>query len=196
MIRIQERINKQVPGETSFYISFEYDRDVVATVKSLPSASFNKKTTEWEIPISSLSEAIDTLCPLDDLQIDLIKYQERKDKKFKLSKYKTTPFDYQLDGIQYGLNHDKWLLLDSPGLGKTLQLIYLAQELKNRNKIEKCLIICGINTLKTNWKKEIQKHSDLSCMILGERVNTKGRTVFEGVPYRLNQLNNKIILYQ
>jgi SNF2 family DNA or RNA helicase len=29
-------------------------------------------------------------------------------------------------------------------------------------------------------------------MILGERVNTKGRTVFEGVPYRLNQLNNKI----
>ena len=192
MIRIQEGINKQVPGETSFYISFKYDKDVVAAIKTLPSASFNKKTTEWEIPISSLSEAIDTLCPLDDLQIDLIKYQERKDKKFKLSKYKTTPFDYQLEGIQYGLNHDKWLLLDSPGLGKTLQLIYLAQELKNRNKIEKCLIICGINTLKTNWKKEIQKHSDLSCMILGERVNTKGRTVFEGVPYRLNQLSNKI----
>jgi SNF2 family DNA or RNA helicase len=192
MIRIQERTNKQVPGETSFYISFKYDKDIVAAIKSLPSASFNKKTTDWEIPISSLSEAIDTLSSLDDLQIDLIKYQERKDKKFKLSEYKTTPFDYQLDGIQYGLNHDKWLLLDSPGLGKTLQLIYLAQELKNRNKIEKCLIICGINTLKTNWKKEIQKHSSLSSMILGERINSKGRTVFEGVPYRVNQLNNPI----
>lgn len=192
MIKIQERINKQVPGETSFYISFKYDKDVVAAIKTLPSASFNKKTTDWEIPISSLSEAIDTLSTLDDLQIDLIKYQERKDKKFKLSKYKTTPFDYQLDGIQYGLNHDKWLLLDSPGLGKTLQLIYLAQELKNRNKIEKCLIVCGINTLKTNWKKEIQKHSNLSSMILGERINSKGRTVFDGVPYRINQLNNPI----
>ena len=54
------------------------------------------------------------------------------------------------------------------------------------------MILCGINTLKTNWKKEIQKHSNLSCTILGERVNKKGKVVYEGVPQRLAQLKHKI----
>jgi len=47
-----------------------------------------------------------------------------------VTKLKTKPFDYQLEGINYGINHDKWLLLDSPGLGKTLQVIYIAESLK------------------------------------------------------------------
>ena len=64
------------------------------------------------------------------------------------NQYPTPPFEHQLDGIKYGLNHDKWLLLDEPGLGKTLQVIYLAEELKAQENIEHCLIICGINTLK------------------------------------------------
>ena len=59
-------------------------------------------------------------------------YCMEEDKIYKLSKYKTKPFSYQEEGIQFGLNHDKWLLLDPPGLGKTLQLIYLAEELKKR----------------------------------------------------------------
>ena len=73
------------------------------------------------------------------------------------------------EGIQYGLNHDKWLLLDAPGLGKSLQLIYLAQEIKKRDSIEHCLIICGVNGLKYNWRKEIKKHSDEGAFILGTR---------------------------
>jgi hypothetical protein len=36
------------------------------------------------------------------------------------TEFKTQPFDYQLEGIEYGLNHNNWLLLDAPGLGKTL----------------------------------------------------------------------------
>lgn len=192
MITIQERKNTKVPGTTSLYISFPYNKDIVEGIKTTPMYVFDKKTYEWEVPVTSLANLVEVLSPYDEIQLDLLEYKEHKEKSYTLDTYKTTPFSYQEEGIQYGLNHDKWLLLDAPGLGKTLQLTYLAQELKQRKGIEHCLIICGINTLKTNWKKEIQKHSDLSCMILGERVNTKGRTVFEGVPYRLNQLNNPI----
>lgn len=192
MIIFEERKTNKIPGLTSIFITFNYNKDIIDIIKSTGFYNYDNKTHEWELPITSLQYLIENLSSIDDIEINLLKYNENTDKIFDLSTYKTKPFDYQLEGIQYGLNHDKWLLLDAPGLGKTLQLIYLAEELKKRDNIQHCLIICGINTLKTNWKKEIQKHSNLSCMILGERVNSKGKTIFEGVPYRLNQLNNKI----
>lgn len=71
-------------------------------------------------------------------------------------------------------------------------MIYLAQELRRLGEIEHCFIICGINTLKINWKKEVEKHSNLSCKILGERVNKKGRYLIGSVEDRLEDLKNKI----
>lgn len=192
MIILEERKNTKIPGTTSLYISFPYNKEIIDNLKTTQMYYYDDKLHEWEVPITSLAEIVDLLSPIDDIQMNFLNANDKKEKTFKLDTYKTKPFSYQEDGIQYGLNHDKWLLLDAPGLGKTLQLTYLAQELKNRKNIQHCLIICGINTLKTNWKKEIKKHSNLSCMILGERVNSKGKTVFEGVSYRLNQLNNPI----
>ena len=102
--------------------------------------------------------------------------------------WKSSPYEYQKEGIEYGLNHDKWLLLDMPGLGKTLQMIYLAEELKAQDKIEHCLIICGIASLRDNWRKEIQKHSNESCVIIGERINKNGNRVWETINKRAEQL--------
>ena len=192
MILIQERKNKKMPGMSSLFVSFQYNPTIIEIIKQTQMFNYDKDTKEWEVPVTSLSELLVKLTDVDEIKLEFLDTKEKKDKTFKLSDYQTKPFDYQLDGIQYGLNHDKWLLLDAPGLGKTLQLTYLAKELKERKNIEHCLIICGINTLKTNWKKEIKKHSDLSAMILGERVNTKGNTVYEGVSYRVDQLNKPI----
>ena len=192
MTVIQERKSSKIPGGTSLFIRFDYHKALVDCVKKANVFNFNKEELEWEVPVTFLSEFLDTATYIDDIQLELLKDKGKKHKVVELGTYKTAPFDYQLEGIKYGIEHNKWLLLDSPGLGKTLQLMYLAKELKEKENIEHCLIICGINTLKSNWKKEIQKHSDLSCMILGERVNRKGKTVIEGVQYRLNQLKEKI----
>ena len=78
------------------------------------------------------------------------------------------------------------------GLGKSLQAIYLAEELYNKGKIEHCLIICGVNTLKYNWKKEINRHSKLSCVIIGEKTLKNGKTVIGSVSERKDHLKNKI----
>ena len=192
MIHIEERQTVKLPGLTSLFVSFNYKKEIVDEIKLLDNTIYDKETKEWEIPIHQLSEFIDRCCSYDDITIDTLPEVTREDKVFELMPYKTQPFDYQRDGIQYGLNHNSWLLLDPPGLGKTLQTICIAQELKERNGIEHCLIICGINTLKTNWKNEIEKHSNLSCRILGERINRKGRLVIDGIPNRLKQLNEKI----
>lgn len=67
-----------------------------------------------------------------------------------ITNYSMQPYPYQIEGIKYGLNHTNWLLLDEAGLGKTYQIIHIAEELYRQGKIKHCLIICGINNLKHN----------------------------------------------
>jgi hypothetical protein len=63
--------------------------------------------------------------------------------------FKTKPYDHQIDGLNFGLTHDKWLLGDEQGLGKTKQVIDIATA-KKLSGAERCLIICGVNGLKWN----------------------------------------------
>ena len=195
MILIEERTPKKFPGNTSFFLSFNYNKVIIDEVKLLEFTAYDPETKEWEVPITELHEVIDRLCLYDDIQIKILPDSKiRKSPEIDTSLYKTTPFSHQIEAIQYGLNkdHNNWLLLDAPGLGKTLSIICLAKELKERYGLQHCLILCGINTLKFNWKSEIEKHSNLSCRILGQRVNKRGRLVIDGINERLKQLKQPI----
>ena len=98
-----------------------------------------------------MAQLLDLLCEIDDITINFIPYKPKNYIKPKLiQNYRTKPFNYQLEGIEYGLTHNKFLLLDKMGTGKTLQSIYIAEELKQSKQIEHCLILCGINSLKAN----------------------------------------------
>lgn len=193
MIRLEEKQTKKLPGKTSIFVDFEYKPELVDVMHQVPNAIFHKKDKMWEAPLTELSRLLNYLHNYDD--IDLIMLEDKpkhKDRVYSLLDYKTTPYDYQLDGIQFGMNHDKCLILDQPGLGKTMQCIYIAQERYHKGEIEHCLVVCGLNTLKFNWKKEIEQHSDLSAKILGERINRKGKLVVDGVDTRLQQLKEPI----
>lgn len=193
MIKLEEKQTKKLPGKTSIFVDFEYKTELVDVMHQVPNAIFHKKDKVWETPLTELSRLITFLHNYDDIDLIMLKDKpKQEDKVYSLLDYKTTPYDYQLDGIQFGLNHDKCLILDQPGLGKTLQCIYIAQERYAKGEIEHCLIVCGLNTLKFNWKKEIEQHSDLSVKILGERINRKGKLVVDGVDTRLQQLKDPI----
>lgn len=193
MIKLEEKQTKKLPGKTSIFVDFEYKAELVDVMHQVPNAIFHKKDKLWETPLTELSRLITFLHNYDDIDLIMLKDKpKQEDRVYSLLDYKTTPYDYQLDGIQFGLNHDKCLILDQPGLGKTIQCIYIAQERYYKDEIEHCLIVCGLNTLKFNWKKEIEQHSDLSAKILGERINRKGRLVVDGVDTRLQQLKEPI----
>ena len=193
MIHIEEKQTNKLPGKTSLFVESSYNPLIVETIKQCDVFNYNKKTTTWEVPLTSLSFLLERLSQIDDIELILLKDEHKKEYEiYPLSDYKTTPYQYQIDGIEYGMNNSKWLLLDAPGLGKTLQLIYLAQELKKKENIEHCLIICGLNTLKNNWKDEIHKHSDMSCMILGERKTKNGKNRIGSVKERLEDLKGPI----
>lgn len=196
MIYLQEQCPPyKLPGRTSFFITFNYNADIVSTIKKIPNAVYHKKLTTWEIPATSLAKAIQYLYNIDEITIRFIKESPgipKKEIKLNYNTYKTMPFKYQEEGIIFGLSRDKCLLLDAPGLGKTLQTTLIAQERKQRGLINHCLIICGLNSLKFNWKNEIETHSDLSCRILGQRINRKGNLVIGSIKDRLEELKNPI----
>ena len=193
MIKIEERIQQKIPGKTTLFVSFPYSKELVDIIKTCTPCNYDKKSFTWEIPTTRLSKFVNMARSYDSVELSLMKPKISKpDKDFDIGPFKTTPYKYQVEGIQYGLNHDNWLLLDAPGLGKTLQMICLAEERKKRNNIEHCLIVCGLNTLKTNWEKEIHKHSNLDCVILGKKVNRKGKVYYGSIADRLEQLKQPI----
>ena len=194
MIKVEEKLNSKIPGTSSLYVQFDYSKEIVDALKNCVTVGdFNKKTLTWEVPVTDLASLIQSLSLFDSIDLTLLPDKEEPiSKPIELSSFKTTPFPYQEEGIKYGLQHDNWLLLDAPGLGKTLQMLYLALELKRAGKIEHCLIICGVNTLKFNWKREIEKHTDEKCYILGQRISRTGKFSIGSVNDRLEDLKKPI----
>lgn len=192
MIKIEERIPKKCPGLTSLFITFDYSPTIVSLVKQIDGAVYDKKTTSWEIPVVGLQKFLDSVTELDDVELKLLKPSSVSKKKFRLRKYKTAPFEHQKQAIEFGLNNPRFILNDAPGLGKTATMIHLAEELKTRENLKHCLVVCGINALKSNWAKEIAKHSDLDAVIIGHRITKTGKTVVATVKERIEQLKSKI----
>ena len=194
MITITEKTPIKISGISSLFITFSYNADIITTLKNCDKYNYDAKTHTWEVPINSLAYLLDELTYYDDITLILQKDNNKVRLYPKLvDKYKTKPFKHQMEGIEWGLNLDNGgLLLDDPGLGKTLQMIYLAEELKEQKGLEHCLIICGINTLKGNWKAEIEKHSNLDCRVIGEKISKKGRITYSSIKERAKELKEEL----
>lgn len=198
MIRITEiSPPRKISGLSSFCINFDFNQAIVDSLKGLPTYYYHKKDYTWEVPINCLSQVLESLTFIDDIQLTLLpdKVSNPNQIDFKLTeaeidRFRYKPFQHQIDGINFGLDpdHTKWLLLDSMGLGKSNEIIWYAETLKRRGIIEHCLIICGVDSLRQNWKKEIQKFSTESCMVLGEKVSKKGKVSYASIDARAKQL--------
>ena len=200
MIEIKEISPPQkLSGRSSLLVTFDYNENIVNTVKTFSPAVFNKKNLTWEISIIYLSKLLDALTFYDNIKLSLLKDNEITEissresiTEVEISKFNFTPFKHQVEAINYGLNKNKWLLLDGCGLGKTLEIIGLAETLKRRGLVEHCLIICGVNGLKLNWEKEINKYSTESCRVLGKRITRTGSIRYASINERAEELKNEI----
>lgn len=194
MIKIEERQPIKFSGLSSIFLSFPYNQEAINTIKTCNQYAYNKKTFEWETPVTELAYLLDELTYLDDIELHLMKDASDVVHYYPklVDKYKSKPYKHQLEGIEWFLNKDCGLLLDDPGLGKTLQMIYLAMELREQKGLQHCLIICGVNSLKQNWKSEIRKHSDLSCRVIGEKISRNGKLSYASTKERAAELYNPL----
>lgn len=196
MVTIREDTHNKLGGVNSLFVSFDKvpSQDILNILKVCDVYNYDVKTHEWEFLVNKFEYLIENLVYFDDINVFLKEDNKNTQVETKSSKIKrkSTLFKHQEEAVEFGKLNKKWLLLDAPGLGKSLSVIALAEELKEQSLLEHCLIICGINTLKQNWKKEIKKHSNLSCIIIGEQINSKGKVTYSSITKRAEQLKNKI----
>ena len=190
-IEVKESVKLQIQGNYSGFVSFEYDSKIVEVLRSLPLKVYDKNTTTWEIPVDKILSIIKRL---KGFKIELkgnLALLEPKKVSLDLPEnfqFKTTPFEHQRAGVEYGLKYDKWFLGDEQGLGKTKQVIDIAVIRKLKLGYKHCLIVCGVNTLKWNWVNEIKIHSNEDAWILGQKFTKKGSVRIGSTNEKLNDL--------
>lgn len=177
-------------GDWSLYVTFPYDTVLVNIMRSFSTRYWHADKKQWELPYNKRAELAEKLNGYsvifnndaltkknqDAINIEPVEFQ-----------YKTMPFQHQRVGFEYGLTHDRWLLGDEQGLGKTKQVIDIAVAKKIQKGYKHCLIVCGVNGLKWNWVNEIHTHSNEDAYILGQ-YPVKGKIKIGGNKAKLDDL--------
>lgn len=194
MIKLKFDFSQKLKYKKSLYIKGDYNPTILEVIHSFQTRYYHRNSKLWECKIDYFPVILDKL-KNEDITIhgDIPK----KYKQFMelLDKYdvpdqeyisKTQPFEHQMESFKYALTHNKFLLGDEQGLGKTKQALDIA--VSRKPKMAHCLIVCGVNGLKWNWLNEVTTHTNEKGHILGSRINRKGNMVIGGVNERYDDL--------
>lgn len=177
------KLKNNILVKKSAFISFDYNFEILSFIKAMSTRVYNPDNHTWEIPMQNIIGLCNKF-ENEEIKIEGI-YETFKNELDDVSipesyTFKTKPFSHQLDGVKFGLNKKKFLLCDDQGLGKTKQIIDWVGCLSETDKINKVLIICGVNSLKYNWQSEISIHSDEKGWVLGTRFRKTTGKAYEG----------------
>lgn len=147
------------------WLGFPYDRVWITAVKTIPGVTWDKDTKAWQVPISSIDEALG-FCRRFDLAVphDLLEHADRISEQTAALVHASRATDaeievaglpllgYQRAGVAYALNSKRCFIADDMGLGKTIQSIATI-EAANSYPVA---VICP-PSLVLNWKVEYAK---------------------------------------
>ena len=194
MIKLKFDFAQKLSYKQSLYIKGDYNPTILDVIHSFQTRYYHRNSKLWECKIDYFPIILDKL-KYEDVQIcgdvpkkfeKYLKLLDTYDKQDASYFSRTKPFDHQMNSFKYALTHNKFLLGDEQGLGKTKQALDIA--VSRKSKMHHCLIICGVNNLKWNWYKEVEIHTNEKAHILGSRVNRKGKTVIGSSAERLADL--------
>lgn len=187
MITVQ-KLEKGTYFDNAFKLSFRYDPTFVAKVKELAERRYLPEERAWEIPAHELPALIEKV-GLNNISsneeiVQALQSKEVEDKRQATQErlkdikpvidfdFKTSPLPHQIEAFNTGLEKNSLLLGDEQGLGKTKESIDIA--VARKHELVKCLIVCGVNSVKYNWEKEIKIHSNEgSVMVDGKTMDIR-----------------------
>lgn len=189
-----EKLGKGTYFEDAFRVSFKYDPTTVAKVKELSERRYLPEDRAWEIPAHELPNLVEKL-GLHNITsnsgiMDALKTKEIEDKREATQErlrgikpvvdfdFTTTPLPHQIEAFNYGMERDELLIGDEQGLGKTKESIDIT--VARKKDLCKCLIVCGVNSVKYNWEAEIKTHSKEKSVMLDQKT----------MPLRVKALND------
>lgn len=179
--------------DKQLYIKSEYIQKVVEFMRSRPKRFWDKVNRQWVIPESDLEILLKTIVDYGfeyNLSYDARIEQSTVSDIPDWYEFKTEPFQHQIEGIKYGLEHPKFLLADEQGLGKTKCMLDLSSILKKEKNIKHVLIVTCVNGLKYNWESEVYKHTNESAYILGTRYKKNGNKYIGSNEDRLKDIQS------
>jgi SNF2 family DNA or RNA helicase len=161
-----------------YNISWYYPAELPPAEKELITKFFKTKAFIDNGKIKSFLKFIESAEAFDTIRIrpevrekverryeDLMMEELRAKAKPDFSRIKAELFPYQAEGISFALFRRAAIIADEMGLGKTVQAIGTAVLKKQIFGFRKTLVVCPA-TLKSQWKKEIEKFSGEAALIL------------------------------
>lgn len=143
------------------FMNSEKFMNTVNRLKSIPDSKFNEGSDKyWTIPNDydlSLKFLKDEIVS-EDVTIDakVFDHSEVVINDNYLNELALRPYPFQVAGISFLYSHDRALLTDEMGLGKSLQLLAAAYQKYRDGVINKCLVVVPA-PLKFMWDSEISK---------------------------------------
>ncbi|GHU70839.1 hypothetical protein FACS189413_11730 [Bacteroidia bacterium] len=161
-----------------YKITWHYEGELPLNEKLLISKFFKKSTfiehSEVETFLSFIEEAgnQETICIRPEVKEKVeLRYEElmldelRQKQEVDFSSISAQLFPYQQEGVKFALFRKAAIIADEMGLGKTIQAIVTAALKKQVFGFRKTLVVCPA-TLKSQWKKEIEKFTDEKALVL------------------------------
>lgn len=177
----------------TFRISFEYNKELVAIIKRVPSGPrWDAQEKEWIVKKESVCyppgrdarwyvEAFAQWAVAKRYCANISRRSESHDVVYEIPQMKDfsgehymqlEPYEYQLEGVRYALDHQRCIFGDQPGLGKTLQAICAVVKAHKEAHIYgdtfPVLVICPA-ALKVNWQREFKKFAGINAVILDDK---------------------------
>ncbi|MDR0983221.1 MAG: DEAD/DEAH box helicase family protein, partial [Culturomica sp.] len=159
-------------------ISWYYPHELSAAEQALITQFFGKQQCIDDSEIQSFLEFIEKACDFEHICIrpEVRKKVERAFDKSLLkdlqhshkpdySLINAELFPYQKEGVEFVLFKKAAIIADEMGLGKTIQAIAAAVLKKQIFGFKKTLIVCPA-TLKSQWKKEIEKFTNERAIVV------------------------------
>lgn len=151
-------------------------------IKVVGGAKWNPKQKHWEAPMESLSEIV-RLFPniqmdeqikagFQELQkrVKLVKeIKQKENAEVKIKGLKAKLYPYQAVGVEFldTLKQGEGAILAyEMGLGKSLTSLAMVQKWINEGVIDYCLVVCPSPLKYATWKKEVEKWTDLSYIVV------------------------------
>lgn len=184
-----EKLDKGIYFEDAFRISFKYDPLTIAKVKELAERRYIPEDRAWEIPAYELPNLVEKLGihNINSGVADILKNEDKRSATQERLRgikpvvdfdFTTTPLPHQIEAFNYGIERNELLIGDEQGLGKTKESIDIT--VARKNDLCKCLIVCGVNSVKYNWEAEIKTHSREKSVVLDQKT----------MPLRVKALND------
>lgn len=187
---IVEKIGQGTYFEDAFKLSFKYDPVTVGKVRELAQRRYLPEERAWEIPAYELPNLVNKVginnIKSDEAVLGALKTKEIEDRRAATQErlrnikpsvefdFTTEPLPHQIEAFNYGLERNALLIGDEQGLGKTKESIDIV--VARKKELIKCLIVCGVNSVKYNWQKEIKIHSrEKSVMVDGKTMDIRVR---------------------